>query len=91
MTFVKQLDSKRRLVLRLWSAPIKIVMSKDSISPLWFGTATIEIAAHADRIGSLPRTTYDFVTPLRLLSQDARNANVSTADEKRGWPVVLLW
>ena len=91
MTFVRQLEAKERLVVRLWRAQTNIVMAEGPALPLWFGTATIEIAEHAARLGSLPRTHNDFVTPLRLLSQDARNANVSAADEKKDGLVVLLW
>jgi membrane protein DedA with SNARE-associated domain/membrane-associated phospholipid phosphatase len=91
LTFVRQLDAKERLVVRLWSAHTNIVRAEGPEVPLWFGTATIETAEHATHVGSLPRTRDDFVTPVRLLSQDARKANVSAADEERDGLVVLLW
>lgn len=91
MTLVRQLNAKERLVVRLWSAHTNIVMAEGPALPLSFGTATIETAEHAAYIGSLPRTKDDFVTPVRLLSQDARKANVSAANENRGGLVVLLW
>ena len=91
MTFVRQLNEKERLVVRLWSAHTNIVMAEGPVLPLSFGTAIIETAEHAAYIGSLPRTKDDFVTPLRSLSQDAREANVSTVEETRGGLVVLRW
>ncbi len=91
MTFVRQLNAKERLVVRLWSADTNIDMAEGPTLPLWSGTATIETAEHAAHIGSLPETLDDFATPVRLLSQDARKANVSAADEKRDGLVVLLW
>ena len=91
MTFVRQLDAKERLVVRLWSAHTNIVMPVGPTLPLWFGTATIETAEHAAHIGSLPRTRDDFVTPLHLLSEEASKEHVSVASETRNGPVVLLW
>jgi membrane protein DedA with SNARE-associated domain/membrane-associated phospholipid phosphatase len=91
MTFVKQLNAKERVVLRLWGAHMNVVMAQGPAVPLWFGTATVETAEHAAHIGSLPRTRENFAQPVQLLSQDVRKANVFVTDEKRNGPVVLLW
>jgi hypothetical protein len=91
VTFVRQLDAKERLVVRLWGADMNIVMAEGSALPLWFGTATIETAEHAAHIGSLPRTRDDFATPVRLLSEEAGKEHVSTASETGNRPIVLLW
>lgn len=93
ITFVRPLDAGRRVVLRLWDAHDHIVMPTGGQTlPLWYGMATIEQAEHAKGIATLPRTTRDFATPLRLLAADARNAHMSVADESRnGARVLLLW
>ncbi len=66
-------------------------MPENSMLPLWFGTATIEMAKHAAHIGSLPRTKGDFVTPRRLLSKDAGNEHVVSVGDNSNELVVLLW
>lgn len=92
LAFAKPLDEEKRLVVRLWSARVDVLMADSSRVPLWYGSATIERAEHAPHLGTLPRTIPDGATPLRLLAQDARRERVANVQESRdGVALMLLW
>ena len=92
MTFTKLLPGKGRLVVRLWRARLDVAIAGGNRVPLWYGTATIERAEHAPHLGTLPRTSEDLTTALRLLAHDVRKEQVATVEEYRdGTALMLLW
>lgn len=92
-TFVKVVESDRRLVLRLWLS--RYVVDRPGGGgqrPLWIGTATIERLRHPAGMITVAETVSDFATPPRRLAQDILAAHGSTEMFNRGGePVLLIW
>ncbi|NMM35893.1 MAG: phosphatase PAP2 family protein [Glaciimonas sp.] len=93
MTFIKVINSRERIVFRLW--PLRYVV--DTVAggtsrPLWNGMVTIERLQHPIGITTLTKTETDFNTPTHILEQDVKSQRMSTENrERRGIGVLLVW
>jgi undecaprenyl-diphosphatase len=92
-TFVKQLNSDERLVLRLW--PLRYAVQGEVGAPLhrlWHGTVTVERLHHPTGLVSFIRTTGDFETGSNQLERDLQGGGRALAQKtgRRG-KVLLVW
>ncbi len=92
LTFVKALNPRERILLRLWLSPYTVVLAPSGATArVWIGMATIERLQHPGGWITLAETQTDFDVPLNLLERDMRNQHLSTVIRERGdVPVVLV-
>lgn len=88
LTFVRPLDARARLVLRLW--PARYAIAGAASVPLWVGMATRERVRSVAGI-SIVETSADFVRPMRMLAGEAASCGVSVKiGQSAGGAVALL-
>lgn len=93
LTFVRALDAKTRIVVRLWPLRYRVETVPAGASlPLWQGTVTFERLRHVQGTIMLAQTTADFVAPLRILETNLHNRGQSIVEPggPRA-PVLLVW
>ena len=93
LTFVRPVDAKTRIVVRLWPLRYGVDTIPGGASlPLWQGMVTFEHLHHVKGAVMLAETTADFITPLRILETSLHNRGVSIVEAaKPGVPVLLVW
>jgi len=91
LTFVRPVDARNRLVIRLW----RIANVSDGATtsrPLWAAVVTAEQARAEFGLIATARTTKDIATPLRAVEEAVRDRHVSV-ETRTGSdaPVLLIW
>ncbi|MFC5474871.1 LssY C-terminal domain-containing protein [Paraherbaspirillum soli] len=91
ITYVKVLNPRQRLVIRLWPMRYKVeTVSGEPPSRLWSGMVTLERLQHPIGMITLARTASDFNAPLPLLEQDLQSQRLSVQRRQRHDTGVLL-
>jgi undecaprenyl-diphosphatase len=93
LTFVKVINSRERLVIRLWPwRDVVDTVTGGPSRPLWNGMVTIERLRHPKGMVTLVETDTDFATPPHILEQDIQNQRLRAENrERHGVPVLLVW
>lgn len=94
LTFVRPVDAKIRIVVRLWPLRYGVVdtIPGGASLPLWQGIVTFEHLRHVKGIIMLVETAANFIGPLRILETSLHNRGVSIVEPERpGVPVLLVW
>jgi membrane protein DedA with SNARE-associated domain/membrane-associated phospholipid phosphatase len=93
LTFVRLMNSRERVVIRLWSSrDVVDTAAAAQARPLWNGMVTIERLRHPYGMATLVETETDFATPTHILERDVRKQRLSAENrERRGMAVLLVW
>ena len=93
LTFVRPVDAKTRIVVRLWPLRYRVDTIPGGASlPLWHGMVTFEHLHYVKGALTLAQTAADFIGPLRILETNLHNRGVLIVEAaKPGVPVLLVW
>jgi hypothetical protein len=92
LTFVRPVDSRNRLVIRLWQVAEVSDAGSAQPAPLWSGILTAEQSRTEFGLIATARTTNDHATPLQAIDQAVRGEQVSVqVRAESGTTVLLVW
>jgi membrane protein DedA with SNARE-associated domain len=93
LTFVRVINAKTRIVVRLWPLRYAVATVAGGASlPLWQGMVTFEHLRHIKGAAMLAETAPDFITPVRILETNLHQQGLSIVEpESRRVPVLLVW
>ncbi|MBC7706362.1 MAG: VTT domain-containing protein [Rhodoferax sp.] len=90
MSFERELDPSRRLVIRLWPTYYEVEAFNGPSVALWLGMVTLERLAHPAGMATLAMTDRDFGTPTAQLAQFLQTQGVHIYIRRRDKTAVLL-
>jgi len=90
MSFERELDPSRRLVIRLWPTSYQVGAVNDPPVALWIGMATLERLAHPAGMATLAMTDQDFGMPTAQLAKSLHTQGVRLNIKRRDTTAVLL-
>ena len=90
LTFVKNLDSRTRRVIRLWPMHYRVASQGYRAQLLWIGMVTQERLRAIPGGLTLAETSSDFMTPVQTLSQALPARKAIAQRERRGTTVLLI-
>lgn len=90
MSFERELDASRRLVIRLWPTSYAVGSASDAPVALWIGMVSLERVEHPGGMVTLARTDQDFGMPTAQLAQLLQTKGVHVDIQRRDTTAVLL-
>jgi membrane protein DedA with SNARE-associated domain/membrane-associated phospholipid phosphatase len=90
MSFQRELDPSRRLVIRLWPTSYQVEALNGPSVALWVGMVTLERLEHPAGMATLARTDRDFGMPTAQLAQFLQTQGIHINIRRRDATAVLL-
>jgi membrane protein DedA with SNARE-associated domain/membrane-associated phospholipid phosphatase len=90
MSFERELDPSRRLVIRLWPTSYQVEALNGPSVALWVGMVTLERLEHPAGMATLARTDQDFGMPTAQLAQFLQTQGIHINIRRRDATAVLL-
>ena len=92
LTFVRPVDSRNRLVIRLWQVAEVSDAGSAQPAPLWSGILTAEQSRTEFGLIGTARTTNDSTPALQAMDDAVRGAGLNVATHTLGGsPLLLVW
>ena len=92
LTFVRPVDSRNRLVIRLWQVAELSDAGSAQPAPLWSGILTAEQSRTEFGLIGTARTTNDSTPALQAVDDAVRGAGLNVATHTLGGsPLLLVW
>jgi len=90
MSFERELDPSRRLVIRLWPTSYQIEALDGPSVALWVGAVTLERLEHTAGMATLAMTDQVFGMPMAQLAQSLQTQSVHIKIKRRDTTALLL-